>query len=44
MRWFALEVKAIDPFLASLGEEDHKKLKVQICERIFGQSNNSDSQ
>ncbi len=38
MRWFALEVKAIDPFLASLGSEDQKKLKAQICERIFGQS------
>ncbi len=38
MRWFALEVKAIDPFLASLGEEDQKKLKAQICERIFGQT------
>jgi len=38
MRWFALEVKAIDPFLASLSEEDQKRLKAQICERIFGQS------
>lgn len=43
MRWFALEVKAIDPFLASLGEDDQKKLKAQICERIFGQSDGSDN-
>ena len=36
MRWFSLEVKAIDPFLSSLGDDDQKELKKQLSERLFG--------
>lgn len=36
MRWFALEVKAIDPFLSTLGDDDQKELKKQLSERLFG--------
>ena len=36
MRWFSLEVKAIDPFLSSLEEADQKELKKQLSERLFG--------
>ena len=36
-RWFALEVKAFDPFIASLNEEDQKALKIKLSEKIFGQ-------
>ncbi len=36
-RWFALEVKAIDPFLSSLEPKERNDLKKQLCERIFGQ-------
>lgn len=43
-RWFALEVKAIDPFISSLDPEQQKELKKQLCERIFGQSHNSISE
>jgi hypothetical protein len=39
-RWFALEVKAIDPFIASLDSEQQKQLKEKLTERIFGQNNN----
>lgn len=36
MRWFSLEVKAIDPFLSSLEDTDQKELKKQLSERLFG--------
>lgn len=36
-RRFALEVKAIDPFIASLDEGDQKALKRELSERLFGQ-------
>lgn len=39
-RWFALEVKAIDPFINSLEPAERNELKKQLCERIFGQSVN----
>jgi len=38
-RWFALEVKAIDPFIAALDSTQQKELKVIMTERIFGQNN-----
>lgn len=38
MRWFALEVKAIDPFMSSLPEEQRNELKKQLTERLFGQN------
>ena len=36
-RWFALEVKAIDPFISSLSEEDQKALKNKLSDRLFAQ-------
>jgi len=39
-RWFALEVKAIDPFISSLEEKDRKELKKSFSERLFCQKNN----
>lgn len=35
-RWFALQVKAIDPFINSLEQEDRNKLKVLLSEKLFG--------
>ncbi|WP_299789634.1 hypothetical protein [uncultured Marivita sp.] len=46
MRWFALEVKAIDPFLSSLPEDKRNELKNELTQKLFGQnrvSNNSNS-
>jgi hypothetical protein len=40
-RWFALEVKAIDPFIASLKDEDRKALKNELSKRLFGQKDES---
>ncbi len=40
-RWFALEVKAIDPFIAALDSTQQKELKVVLTDRIFGQNNGS---
>lgn len=37
MRWFSLEVKAIDPFISSLPIEMQQELKRQLSERLFGQ-------
>ena len=39
-RWLALEVKAIDPFIASLAPDDQKELKKNLSEKLFGQMNN----
>lgn len=39
-RWFALEIKAFDPFISSLKEDERNELKKQLSERLFGQSNN----
>lgn len=36
-RWLALEVKAIDPFIASLSPEEQKELKKNLSEKLFGQ-------
>lgn len=41
-RWFALEVKAFDPFISSLEPQQQQELKRQLAERIFGQSSMSD--
>lgn len=41
-RWFALEVKAIDPFISSLKETDQQELKKQLSEKLFAQSKNSE--
>ena len=39
-RWFALEVKAIDPFISSLAEQDQAALKHKLSDRLFGQQRN----
>lgn len=39
-RWFALETKAIDPFINSMSPEDQNALKKQLSERMFGQFSN----
>ncbi len=36
-RWLALEVKAIDPFIASLSPEEQTELKKRLSEKLFGQ-------
>lgn len=41
-RWFALEVKAFDPFISSLEPQQQQELKRQLAERIFGQSSTTD--
>ncbi|MCT8159520.1 hypothetical protein [Pseudoruegeria sp. SHC-113] len=38
MRWFALEVKAIDPFLSSLPDDIRFELKNQLTQKLFGQN------
>jgi len=35
-RWFALQVKAIDPFINSLEEADRNQLKRLLSEKLFG--------
>lgn len=42
MRWFSLEVKAIDPFISSLPKEQQHELKRQLSERLFGQDRVAD--
>jgi len=41
-RWFALEVKAIDPFISSLNSEQQNALKKELSEKMFGQFSNED--
>lgn len=36
MHWFALEVKAIDPFISSLPIDEQHTLKTQLSEKLFG--------
>ncbi len=40
-RWFALEMKAIDPFISSLDDNDRKALKKTLSERLFAQNHHS---
>jgi hypothetical protein len=40
-RWFALEIKAFDPFISSLDAVQQNELKKQLAERIFGQGSTS---
>jgi hypothetical protein len=40
-RWFALEVKAIDPFISSLDDNERKSLKKILSKRLFAQNNHS---
>lgn len=37
MRSFALETKALDPFMASLEENEQRKIKAELIGRMFGQ-------
>ncbi|TVP08643.1 hypothetical protein [Shewanella sp. MSW] len=41
-RWFALEVKAFDPFINSLELTQQQELKKQLAERIFGQNSTNE--
>jgi len=41
MRWFALEVKAIDPFLSSLPIDQQNALKSLLSQKLFGQNRSS---
>lgn len=36
VRWFALQVKAIDPFIFGLKEEDQASLKSDLSKKLFG--------
>lgn len=36
-RWFGLEIKGLDPYIASLDEKQQQDLKEKLAERIFGQ-------
>lgn len=38
MSWFLLEVSALDPFIASLSEDQQRVLKMQLAQRLFGQN------
>ncbi len=38
MSWFSLEVGALDPFIASLTEDQQRVLKIQLSQRLFGQN------
>ena len=42
-RRFALEVKAIDPFIASLTDEDKSELKKNLSDKLFGHANDSET-
>jgi hypothetical protein len=37
-RWFALEVKAIKPFISSLTQDQQKALIEKFSEKLFGQN------
>jgi len=43
-RWFALEIKAIDPFISSLSPEQQSMLKTQLSERLFAQSSSPEKE
>ena len=36
-RWLALEVQAIEPFIASLSQKDKSAIKAKLAEKLFGQ-------
>ncbi len=36
-RWFALEFKAIDPFISSLDIDTRNNLKLKLSDKLFGQ-------
>lgn len=43
MRSYALETKALDPFMAGLDEDERKKIKAELIRRMFGQQHSQDS-
>lgn len=43
LRSYALETKALDPFIASLEKEDQQKIKAELVRRMFGQQNTQTS-
>lgn len=44
MRWFALQIKALDPYISSLNEEDQKELKKALSEKFFTSLRDDDKQ
>lgn len=45
-RWFGLEMKALDPYIASLPKEKQEAMKEKLADRIFGREteNNTDAE
>ncbi len=41
-RWFALRVKAIDPFISSLDDDQQKELKKELSSQLFGDKHEDD--
>tara|TARA_R110000737_G_C14624193_1_gene494260 strand:+ start:14114 stop:15466 length:1353 start_codon:yes stop_codon:yes gene_type:complete len=44
MRWFALQIKALDPYINSLEPEDQKELKKTLSEKFFNGAHEVESQ
>jgi cell division septum initiation protein DivIVA len=43
LRSYALETKALDPFIASLDKPEQQAIKAELVRRMFGQQNNVDA-
>ena len=41
LRSYALETKALDPFIASLEKDEQQAIKAELVRRMFGQQNAS---
>ena len=44
MRWFALQIKALDPYINSLEPEDQKELKKTLSEKFFNGAHEVETQ
>ena len=42
VRWFALQVNAIDPFIFSLKDDERAALKVELSKNLFGSNHEDD--
>ncbi|KHT61021.1 hypothetical protein RJ44_02010 [Alteromonas macleodii] len=43
MRWFALQIKALDPYINSLDSEDQKELKKALSEKFFNGAHDTEA-
>lgn len=43
-KWFALQIKAIDPFINSLTDEQQQELKKEISTQLFGSQHSEDDE